>query len=419
MLSLGYVFSIMDRYLLGVVLEDVKRSLVLSDTQLGLLQGPSFVVLFLVASIPLGRLADIGNRKRIAAAGLAFWSFCTLACGFTLSFYGLMLARLGVGMGEAALLPCAMSLIAAYFSRTSLSRGVSIYSMGGSFGRVAAFAGGGTLFAWFATHGGLKLFGWRSFLPWQSVFIVAGLLGLCVALLFLLAVREPLRGVARQRQGELRAGFAHFWQQRRAYLAICIPFSMNAALAMLLASWSVSYYARQHGLSAASASQLVGVIGLLFGPAGHLFGGWFSDWLRRRGDSGPQPKVLVMVLLVATAAIAVFATVASLPVAIAAYSCAYFTLCVAGPTGFSGVQLPTPAHMRGFIASLFLFLYTALGTGLGPLLVGVINDQLFHDPARLGQAMIVSTLILTAIGIPFALAGRREFARAVLLNEAR
>jgi MFS family permease len=418
MLSLAYMLSIMDRYLLGVVLEEVKRSLKLSDTQLGLLQGPSFVVLFLIASIPLGRMADIGNRRLIAAAGLLFWSLCTMACGLANSFYGLLLARLGVGLGEAALLPCAMSLIAAYFARSSLSRGLSIYSMGGSFGRVAAFAGGGTLFAWFAANGGLTVFGSSHFLAWQAVFVVAGMMGIGVALLFLSAVREPPRKARTERRGELRAGFAHFWLHRRAYMAICMPFSMCTATAMLLASWSVSFWVRHHGLGIAAASQLVGAIGLIFGPIGHLSGGWLNDWLRRRGDAGPQPLVLTVLLFAATAFIAIFATANSLYLAIAAYGCAYFALCVAGPTGFGGVQLPTPARMRGFISSLFLLFYTALGTGFGPLLVGLVSDHLFQSETRLGQAMIVSTVCLALIGIPFALLGRRAFAQAVRHNES-
>jgi MFS family permease len=418
MLSLAYLLSIMDRYLLSVVLEEIKGSLSLTDTQLGILQGPSFVVMFLLASVPLGRMADVSNRRLIVVAGLSFWSVSTIACGMTRSFSGLLLARLGVGLGEAALLPCAMSLIAAYFSRDSLSRGVSIYSMGSSFGRVVAFSGGGALFAWFAAHGGIQVLGGEPFRAWQSVFLVAGTGGLVIALVFLVTVREPPRVVRSGQGGELRAGFVHFWQQRWAYLAICIPFSMTTAAAMVLGAWSVSFYVRSHGLSTAAASQLVGLTGLISGPVGHLFGGWLNDLLRKRDDVGPQPRVLAVVLTVATLFVSVFATASSLPVAVLAYGVAYFAVSVAGPTGFSGVQLPTPSSHRGFIASLFLFFYTALGTGLGPLLVGLFGDYLFRSEAKLGSAMIASVALVALVGIPFALLGRRAFARAVRHNES-
>jgi MFS family permease len=417
MLSLAYLLSIMDRYLLSVVLEEIKASLRLTDTQLGLLQGPSFVVLFLLASMPLGRMADVGSRRLIVVAGLSFWSVCTIACGMTNSFTGLLLARLGVGLGEAALLPCAMSLIAAYFSRDSLSRGISIYSMGSSFGRVAAFSGGGALFAWFAVHGGIQLWGGEPFRAWQSVFLVAGMGGLAIALLFLVTVREPPRAARASQGSDLRAGFVHFWQQRWAYLAICMPFSMTTAAAMVLGAWSVSFYVRSHGLSTAAASQLVGITGLISGPVGHLFGGWLNDFLRKRGDVGPQPRVLAVVLLVATLFVSIFATASSIPVAALAYGVAYFAVSVAGPTGFSGMQLPTPVGHRGFIASLFLFFYTALGTGLGPLLVGLFGDHLFRSEAMLGRAMIASTVLVALVGIPFALLGRRAFVQAVERHE--
>jgi MFS family permease len=417
MLSMAYLLSIMDRYLLSVVLEDVKRGLAVTDTQLGILQGPSFVFLFLVASVPIGRLADVASRRLIVVAGLACWSVFTFACGLADSFAELFVARLGVGLGEAALLPCAMSLIAAYFPRSSLGRGIAVYSMGSSFGRVAAFAGGGALFGWFGATGGLRLLGGH-YSAWQAVFVVAGLIGVAFALVFLVTVREPPRVVRAERTGAVRAGFVHFWRHRWAYLAVCIPFSMSAATAMQLAAWTVSFYGRTHHMTAASASALVGFTGLLSGPIGHLSGGWINDFLRARGLRGPQPLVLVGVLLVATTFVALFTMAGSIAVAATAYGIAYFALCVAGPTGFSGMQLPTPDSHRGFISSLFLFVYTALGTGLGPLVVGLFTDHFFHNEALLGRSMITTSVLLMAIGLPFAILGRRAFTRAVEANEA-
>lgn len=418
MLSAAYLLSIMDRYLLSVVLEDVKRDLRLTDTQLGVLQGPSMVLLFLVASIPIGRLADIANRKLIVVAGLAVWTLCTLSAGLADNFIELMLTRLGVGLGEAALLPCAMSLIASYFSSDKLSRGIAIYSMGGTFGRAAAFAGGGAVLAWLAMRGGLDVPMIGTVRPWQGVFVTAGVLGLIFALIFLLTVREPARP-ARREGSNLRSGVLHFWRNRRAYFAICIPFSMVTAAAMQLASWSVSFYVRHYGISAASASAIVGITGLLFGPIGHLSGGWINDALRNRGVFGPQPLVLLACLGAATLCIAIFTVSPTVPVAALAYGIGYFALCVAGPTGFGGVQLPTPDEHRGFIGSVFLFLYTALGTGLGPLLVGLFVDHWFHSEGMLGQAMIATNLLLIAVSLPFAIFGRPAYVRAVQENEQR
>jgi MFS family permease len=415
MLGLAYLISIMDRYLLTVVIEDVKQHLDLTDTQLGILQGPSFTVFFLLASIPCGRLADVASRRMLVFAGLFFWSLATAACGFASNFTELMIGRLAVGMGEATLLPSAMSLLPAFFPRTVLSRGISIYSMGGSFGRTVGFTGGGLLLAWAAAQGGLTFFGQR-FLPWQTVFLAGGAAGIAVALWFLLTVREPPRLGAAAQKSDLRAGFQFFGANWRAYLAIFLPFSMTAAITALLASWAVSFLFRRHQMTPANASQLIGVIGLAFGPVGHLFGGWLIDNLRKRGVVGPQPLVHAAQLLVSLLLAWIFVSVDNLSVAMFAYGVSYFVLCSAGPTGYSGVQLATPAHQRGFIASLFLITFTALGTGLGPALPGFIGDW-FFDESRIGLAMLVSAALAAAIGICFAVFGWQKFTRAVEANE--
>ena len=417
MLSLGYVLSILDRYLLGVVMEDVKHHLHLSDTQLGVLQGPSFVFMFLAASLPSGWLADNASRKRTIIGGMLCWSIATAACGMSESFGQLSAARLGIGLGEAALLPSALSLLTDYFSRDRLSRGVAIYSMGSSFGRVAAFVGGGALFALFAARGGLDLPALGRFAPWQCVFLTAGLIGFGFTFLFALTVREPVRHGTAGRRGTLREGLAFFWAHRTAYLAVFVPFGMTTAIPASLAAWSVSFYIRNHGLDAATAASIVGFTGLLFGPAGHLFGGWANDRLRQRGVAGVQPLVLAIVSVSSLMFICLFAFAPVLRLAMLAYGIGYFLLCAAGPTGYAGVQLPTPPQLRGIMSSLFLIIYSTLGLGIGPLLVGWVSDHVFNRPDQLGAALATSLAILVAIALPFALGGRGAYARAVADEE--
>ena len=419
MMGLAYLLSILDRYLLGVVQEDVKRDLALSDTQLGILQGPSFVLLFVLASVPFGRLADTASRVRTIVAGLVIWSLATAACGMADTFVELLLARLTIGLGEAALLPSAMSLITAYFSRDKFHRGVSIFSMGSTFGRVVAFSGGGAALAWYASRGGLQLPGFGHFAPWQATFLGAAVLGILFAVIFVLTIREPPRARTTGAQSSLRAGVEYFWQRRRAYLAIFVPFGMTTAMAALLASWSVSFYMRRHGLTAPVASNLIGLTGLIAGPPGHLLGGWLNDWLRARGIVGVQPWILAALLSFAAIFAAVFALTQSIVLAAGIYGCAYMMLCAAGPTGFGGTQLPTPDRFRGVMASIFLLVYNFLANVLGPLLVGLISDHVFNQPKLLGYSIAVSIGILLAIGLPFALSGRQAFADEVRSNESQ
>ncbi|MET0985158.1 MAG: MFS transporter [Steroidobacteraceae bacterium] len=417
-LAFAYMLSILDRYLLSVLLEDIKRDLELTDTQLGILLGPSFVLLFLLASIPLGRLADVASRRIIIAAGLGGWSLATIGCSLADSYTELLLARLAVGLGEAALLPSAMSLIGAYFTRDKLNRGCSIFAMGASFGRAAAFAGGGALFAWFAMRGGLQLPWTIRFAPWQGVFLTAGVIGLCFAGIFLLTVREPPRAASAGDKPSLRDGLGWFWQHYRAYLSIFIPYSMTSGVAALLAGWSVSFYVRNHHLDVATASMLVGITGVIFGPIGALSGGWLNDHLRARGNRGPQPTVLAVTLVLATLCVVVFALAPSVIVAAAAYACAYALLVLGGPTGLGGTQLLTPEPYRGVMSSIFLIVYMAIGTGIAPLLVGVFVDHLFRSESMLGQSIILTIVLMTTSALPFALTGRPHFVAAVQANES-
>jgi MFS family permease len=290
--------------------------------------------------------------------------------------------------------------------------------MGSSLGRAAAFAGGGLVFAWFATRRGLDLPGFAHFEPWQAVFLTAGAVGIVYTVIFLVTVREPARIGRAAERASLASGFAHFWRHVWAYLAIFVPFGMTTAIAALLAGWSVSFYVRSHGLDVATAGSLIGITGLIFGPIGHLLGGWINDHLRSRGISGAQPYVLAVSLLSSASLAVLFALTSSLVLAASAYAVAYVMLCIAGPTGFGGVQLPTPDNKRGVMASIFLLIYNAIGTAIGPLLVGLIGDRFFPDPHQLGWAIAVSLAVLVGCGLPFAFLGRPAYRRAVLAQEA-
>jgi MFS family permease len=414
LLALANTVSIMDRYLLSVVLEEIKRDLRLSDTQLGILQGPGFIALFVVASVPLGRLADIGSRRLIIVGALLFWSVATAACAYAHNFNELLLARLAVGFGEAALLPAAMSLITAYFPRNELNRGLSVYTTGGSLGRVAGFAGGGAALAYFTARHGLGAdFIYAGFSPWQSVFLVAAAVGGLVAIFIAVLVREPKRTTTGQPRVGLHVGFRHFWLHRRGYLAVFVPFGMLNAIAQLLTAWTVSFFVREHGRSAAAAGALIGALGLLFGPMGHLTGGWVNDALTTRGVKGVQPLVLRAVLLALPVLIGLFVMAPSVPLAAAFFGAAYFLICLATPTGYGGAQAPTPDPFRGVISAIFLIFFTVLGTGIGPLVVGLVGDYVFHNESMLGASIVTTTLVLALIGVPFTVFGRKAFARAV------
>lgn len=418
LMCLGQVLAVMDRYLISVVMEPMKRDLALTDTQLGVLQGPAFVAMFLVASLPIGRLTDVAPRRLIIFGGLMFWSLATAASGFAQNYHHLLLARMAVGMGEAALLSSVMSLLVAYFSRDKFNRGVSIYTMGSSLGRVAGFVGGGAALAYFSTRDGLDLGPLGQLAPWQAVFVAAGVLGVLMAFWILVTVREPPRVIIKAERTSMASGLAYMWRHRAAYAALFIPFSMIAGITQLLASWTVSFYVREHGMTSAKAAALIGTTGLLVGPLGHLFGGWFNDRLRNRGDPAPQTLVLAMLMTAIPLLVWFFTLSPTVAMAAGFFGAAYFFTSVAGPSGFAGAQMPTPDRYRGVVSSVFLISYMLLGVGVGPLAVGLLNDSVFQSERMLGPSMAISVGGLCAISVPIAWFGRKAFRAAVLQRDA-
>lgn len=414
-LALAYLLSILDRSLLSVVLEPLKARFQLTDTQLGVLQGPSFVLLFLFASIPCGRLADAWNRRLLLACGLTIWSLATAATAFAQNFQQLLGARLLVGAGEAALLPGGMSLIAAYFSKAKLSRAVAVFSSGGTLGQAMAFGGGGALLAWLTARGA-DTYGAE---PWQVLFLVAGVAGLATALLILVSIKEPPRTFAPVREGAVRAALAHFRQQGWGYAGIFLPFGLSCGISAQMLAWSVSFYVRGHGLPTDQAAGIVGAVGLFCGVPGYMLGGWVNDRLRRFGHGHHHPLVMAVCIPIALVCITAFALTSSLAVSVAAFGLAYGLLCVGVPTAMSGVQILTPDAHRGLISALFLICYTALGIGLGPFLVGLIGDYVVRDPENLGQAMLISGWLMAAGAVTFAVSFRSAFARSAHAEDVR
>lgn len=409
-LAIAQLMSGLDRYLMSVVLEPVKADLRLSDSQLGLLTGTSFALIFCLASIPLGRLSDIVNRRSMIAVGIGFWSLSVLACGFADSFEALFVARLGIGLGEAALLPAAVSLLSAYFTPATLTQGLAVFTTGNSLGRAAAFLGGGALLAALTAAGGFAVPGFAPMRPWQGVMIVAGLLGFAVALLCL-TIREPARVRAGADAKGFRGSLDYFWRHRSTYLRIFLLYGLCVGSATALATWTISLYVRNYGVPASTASMIVGTVSLVIGPLGNMIGGWLTDRLAMRGVAGAGLLVGSGALALTPLAGLAFSAVHGLEVAVLAYGLVYFALSGAGPACLSSVQMVTPGEHRGLISSLYLCVYSLIGFGLGPLVVGLCNDYLFRSEAAIPFSLLVTFLLFAGIGVPVALSGRAGYQR--------
>ncbi len=191
-LAAAHLVSLLDRYVTVLLTEALKAAFSLSDTQMGLLHGTGFIILYCGVAIPLGWLADITHRRNMIIAGVLMWSFATIGAAFADGFQMLLATRIFVGLGEACLIPAGMSILAARFTRTTLSRAVAIFGTGAVLGQGVAYIGGGMLLEELERSGGIALPFVGHLAPWQGVILAAGMAGPLVILL-LLTVREPDR----------------------------------------------------------------------------------------------------------------------------------------------------------------------------------------------------------------------------------
>ena len=190
---LAYIFSFIDRQILALMIEPIKADLNLSDTQFSLLHGLAFSLFYAFMGLPLAYLADRFSRPKIIAVGIIFWSIATALCGLSKNFIQLFFSRMGVGVGEAALSPAAYSMFSDMFSKDKLGRAVAVYSIGSFVGGGIAFLVGGYVIGLLKDLSLIEIPVFGAVKAWQMAFILVGLPGIFIGLLFVLTVRDPKR----------------------------------------------------------------------------------------------------------------------------------------------------------------------------------------------------------------------------------
>lgn len=291
-LLLVAIMSYLDRQIISLMVEPIKASLGVSDFEIGLLQGVAFGLFYAVFGLPIGWLVDRYSRRKIIYFGMTLWSLAAGACGLASTYTHLLLARFGVGVGEASLSPAAYSMIADLFPPRRLALALGVFATGSSIGGALAYMAGGALIAKFEAMGAMALPGVGVLEPWQLVFLVTGLPGVGIAALMFL-VPEPVR---RHRQLDLDApdrGVMHFLLANRRYF-IChfLGFGLVAVMAYGTAAWAPAMLMRRYGLGVAEVGIILGTVGALSGIPGFIFGGWFVDRWFARGQRDAHLRYL-------------------------------------------------------------------------------------------------------------------------------
>lgn len=397
MLTLVYVFNFIDRQVLIILQESIKKELHLSDTQLGWLSGFSFAIFYVTLGLPIARLADKGSRRNTVTLSLGFWSIMTALSGRAQNFFQLLAARIGVGVGEAGGSPPAHAMISDYFTPETRSTALSVYSAGIYIGVLVGFVMGGYL---------------NQHLGWRTAFIVVGLPGVIFSLLFYRTVKEPRRGasdVNAAPAGESHSlwGVVKLLFSKRTFVFLSIASSLLVFCIYALLNWTPSFLARVHGMKSSEIGRLLGPVYGVGGALGSYFGGFLTDRLGKRDRSWylkvPAYAVLLSILFVVGA---LFLQNAYLSV-LCLGCVAFLQSTYLGPSLAVAHSL-VPASMRALTSAILFLVLNLIGLGLGPLAVGKVSDLLIptFGSESLRWAMSITLLVSLASAIFFFITAR-------------
>lgn len=400
----AYLFSYVDRQILSMLIGPIKADLGLTDTQVSWLHGLAFAVCYTVIGVwPVGKWADTGNRRNLIAGGVLLWSVMTALCGRMFSYGTLFAARVGVGVGEAALAPAAYSLISDYFPPEKRGRALGLFAMGVYFGIGLAIMITGIVVQVVANTPSFDVPLLGEVRAWQAAFLIVGPPGVLVAA-WLLTVREPLRRGITPGSAPVdisfRSALAFIGQHLRFYIAITLGISALTLMFNAVAFWTPAFLMRVQGLSALDVALTYGPLMFVFGAAGIITGGVLADSLRKRGWTDAELKV------------GLWSALALWPVATIAFQSTNpnWTLTLLAPLLFlssfpfgaaaAALQLVTPNRYRARVSALYLLAINLTGIGFGSTAAALLTDYVFRDEMRVGDSISV----VAAIAAPVAAA---------------
>ena len=389
----AYAVSLVDRQILSLLIEPVRRHFEITDTQISLLAGIAFVIFYTLLGLPFGRWADTGNRRNIVVAGMLLWCVATVCCGLAGNLLTLFLARMLVGVGEAALGPSAYSLIADSFPPGPRARAISVYTTGVFLGTGSAPVFGAAAVSAASRAADLNLPIVGQLEGWQTAFVLVGVPGLLVAVLIALIIREPVRHGQSAGRAPWTTTIRHLGSRGGAPLMLIIAFALNGLVNYGLITWVPSLFIRQYGWKAASIGSTYGLILMLAGSAGVLTGGWLAS----RKNRADWPIVISRWAMLAIFVLLLSFGASSTPVG---------TLVLLGllayligiPAALAPVAIfeITPNEMRGQFSALYLLGATLLGLGFGVTAIAAVKDYVLAREDGLGLAMTI-VLALSAL----------------------
>ena len=424
LLTLIYTVSFIDRQILALMIGPIRRDFGISDTQVSLLIGLAFALFYTFLGIPIARMADRHSRRAIIAAGVFVWCLMTAACGVSHNYGQLFLARVGVGVGEAALGPSALSMISDYFPQQSRGRAISFYTMGISLGSALAMIVGGQLVANALQAAPVTVPVFGQLYGWQPIFFMVGLPGIVLAVVMLTVAeperREKLRFASAQTTGTSDARrqadhpslatVAHFIAQRwRLYGSHFLGMSVAATLSYGFFAWIPQTFVRTWGWTIAQVGLAYGCIVAASGVASIFLVSGLASWLTARGSRDLYMRVALYCVVLAVVGAVLTPIVPDPYLSLLMLFPATVGTMAATAAGLTGLMVVTPNQMRAQASALYYLVVNLIGLTLGPTGIALFTDKVFRSDAMLRYSVLCVACLAGAFAIGLLVYNVRQY----------
>lgn len=394
LLCLLATMSYLDRYIIALLADPIIDALSIDATRIGLLIGIGFGLVYSIMGLPLAHLTDHGNRVRIVTAGVLIWSLATISSGFAPNFGLLLLSRTGVAIGEAVLVPAAISIIGDLFPAHKRTLPIALFMATSALMASGAFAIGG-----FAFQGAISLVPLSGMEPWRMTLILVGLPGLILAILWFMTVSEPSRRVdeGQAEVATIAALLSHIREHTRYYIPLFVAIALSGLGSYSFISWTSTMLTRSFDISIAEAGYYYGTIGLFAAASAALFWPAASAWFVRRKQPIGNIMLLASGLGMANALVASFLLWQSLGAMVVVIFLATFAYAAGGTLAVLIFQSAAPARMRARVISLYMLVGNLVGLTMGPAFSAWLSEQVFEGPDALRYSLGFLTLVLAPL----------------------
>jgi MFS family permease len=427
MFAFLYWLSILDRFIISLLVDPIKRDLGITDMQFGILHGTAFALTFALVGLLAGAMADRFNRRWIIFASVTIWSLATAACGLAKSFNSMLLARIGVGAGEAGLNPCATSMIADLVPRERLTWSMAIYSMGASVGGGCAYLLGGIIVDLVSQADTVTLPIIGAMRSWQAVFFIVGIPGALLSLL-IFTVPEPVRRgtqqVLTQQASFWRTAFGGYRElmkfigtRGRFFFFHYSGFTLASMILAGGGAWFPAHMGRTFGWNSSQIGLTLGLTLILSGIAGKLLCGSCVDRMYRRGMHDAQMRWYAGCMLVSVPLMIVAMTSSNPWVFLGCIGLFLMLISPMAACAVTALNLVTPNQLRGVGVACYGTVAGVVGAGVGSVLMAGISDHFFSGSASIGLGVAAATAICCPLGAALLLCGCRAMREAVALAE--